>query len=154
MTTLTKDSTPSEVRAEWYRRLREDDIPQAKKTLCRKRPDGTVGFCCLGVLTEMAVEAGVLKPGTFHDRDGGLRGQTKEYPYEAPAFEGGPLRTFTEEGSLAPPVQNWAGLPDHNPDVQVADGSVYSVAHVNDQGSRFPRIADLLEARYPAEVTV
>lgn len=144
-------TTPAhEVRAEWYRRLREDNIPQAKKTLCRKRPDGTIGYCCLGVATEMAVEAGVIEPGKFRKVDG-QRGEVKEYAYRAPGYEGGPMTTFSEEGTLPPPVQKWLGLADANPFVGSPD---HTAAEVNDKGTKFPRIAGLLEARYPTDPAV
>lgn len=148
MTALKKDSPVSEVRAEFYRRLREDGIPQAKGVLCRKRPDGTVAYCCLGVATEMAVEAGVIEPGEFGPAQEG-HSQIKEYSF--PSSSGHESLSTSEV--LPEPVARWLGFRiTTNPTVRdPRNGDFRNVSGVNDRGVRFPKIADLLEASHPVD---
>lgn len=63
--TLTPDSSPAEVRKAWAERLRNPgDIVQGYDSLA---PD-TRSRCCLGVLCDLAVQAGVI---TDYDPDDG-----------------------------------------------------------------------------------
>ena len=57
--TLTPSSTPEEVREAWATRLESGQDQQTQGRLGRRKPDGTDCFCGLGVLVELAVEAGV-----------------------------------------------------------------------------------------------
>ena len=56
---LAKTSTKEEIMAEWVRRLRSGDYAQTERVL--RNP---IGFCCLGVLCEVAVDAGVIMAAT------------------------------------------------------------------------------------------
>jgi hypothetical protein len=58
---LTKDSTPDEVMAAWADRLESNQDKQCSGQL-RRDVAGEPHYCCLGVLSEMAVEAGVISP--------------------------------------------------------------------------------------------
>lgn len=59
-TKLTKDSTPEEVQTAWADTLQNSELTQTKGLLKRTDADGNDSYCCLGVLSEMAVEAGVI----------------------------------------------------------------------------------------------
>jgi hypothetical protein len=58
---LTIDSKPAEVMAAWADRLESGQDQQCQGQLRRDNEDGPA-YCCLGVLSEMAVEAGVIEP--------------------------------------------------------------------------------------------
>ncbi len=113
-----------EIRAQWVAALRSGNYRQGKGTL-RRDSDGT--FCCLGVLCELAVAAGVT------DRQPSGYGR------------GG----WWSASALPISVQEWAGLA--NPDPRVFDplsGRVRSLASLNDrdtEGRTFDQIAVLIE---------
>lgn len=62
--TLTKDSTPAEVRAEWAAALRSGDYAQTRGTLLRDEGNGPA-YCCLGVLCDLAEQAGLATKYRF-----------------------------------------------------------------------------------------
>jgi hypothetical protein len=47
------------IKAQWVAALRSGEYMQGKYALCTVSPDGYVKHCCLGVLTELAVKAGL-----------------------------------------------------------------------------------------------
>ena len=93
------------IKAEWIRRLREEG---RKQTTGHLRNEAG-GQCCLDVLCEMAVEAGVIGAPSL-DKDLG----TYTYRYEREDFD----QPGVEAECLPPPVVEWAGVPDSNPDVE------------------------------------
>jgi hypothetical protein len=114
-----------EVRDRWTAALRSGDYVQGHARLRVVDDDGRVRHCCLGVLCELAVAAGVARldaaAGTYHD------------PVVQPDFGYG--------GVLPPSVVDWAGLRDPNPAV---DG--VQLSYWNDiAGSTFASIADKIE---------
>lgn len=56
---LTRESTPEEVRDAWATALKSDEYEQGSRTLGQVSGTG-VKHCCLGVLCELAVQAGML----------------------------------------------------------------------------------------------
>lgn len=50
-----------EIKAQWVAALRSGEYKQAVGTLRDERRDGSVGFCCLGVLCDLAAKAGVVE---------------------------------------------------------------------------------------------
>lgn len=98
----------------WVRRLRSGDYPQGRGRLRRDlrlpngKPTQSSGYCCLGVLCEMAVEAGAIGKIEFRPKEfaGGLE-ETATY-YDA-------MGDLPSEG-----VWVWAGLPGSQ-----AGGNVY-----------------------------
>lgn len=56
-----------EIKWQWIRALRSDDYAQGKGALTRCTPDGRRFHCCLGVLCDLAVKAGVV--GVDHPGD-------------------------------------------------------------------------------------
>jgi hypothetical protein len=121
---------PARKRA-WVEALRSDAYRQGKGYLKTVTPDRGAEFCCLGVLCDLAVKAGVIpEPVTVDGVDGYAFGD---------AIAALPAR-----------VKEWAGLSHVNPPVDVprrtslADRT--SLASLNDNGSSFAKIADLIEA--------
>lgn len=136
----------AEIKAEWLKRLRSGEIPQAATVL----QDEEGGRCCLGVLCDIAVERGI----TDHSADGNTH------------FYGRPGGEWTD--ALPPEhVAAWAGFPTtdaniwgdaditqvRDPRVPVPSGSGWDtdgngsspLASLNDAGVTFLEIADLIE---------
>lgn len=116
---LNKDSTPDEIRGEWTRRLREPGRKQVTGVL--HMVDG--GQCCLGVLCEMAFEAGVA------DRKRVVRSgdSPQVWEYLNPDGSGGSY--------LMPPaaVREWAGIEDDGFLIRTGHDDVIGAADANDR---------------------
>jgi hypothetical protein len=129
-------------KAEWLKALRSGEYEQAEGKLCRPagyegKPNDT--FCCLGVLTDVAIKLGAVQLDTEDCR--------YARTYTDPAGE------TCDESYLPPVVQVWAGLDSSNPSVtyKTSDGEVSGdlLANLNDMASMdFPEIADLVEANF------
>lgn len=122
-----------EIKAQWLTALRSGDYRQGQGSLKR---DGK--FCCLGVLCDLAVKAGIAA-------------ETHVTMIGATAFGTGPADE--NSGTLPFVVQTWAGLPSNNPsfryNVLSADEYEYdSLAGLNDGGRSFAEIADLIEEHF------
>lgn len=111
-----------EIKKLWVDALRSGEYKQGKKKLHKKGRDGD-RFCCLGVLCDLAVKAGV--PVKVRD-------------------EGGRITYNHRQGLLPVIVSDWAGLPDDNPHVDLA-GELVGLTELNDKGRRFTTIAKLIE---------
>lgn len=127
-----------EILTEWLRRLRSGDYKQGESRL-KQQPDVSFGekqpqFCCLGVLCVMAAEAGVVTVSSYRV------GSWTEW-----SFNG-------DTSALPQGVMEWAGIvgmdalgkevweeggPDDTP----------SLAGLNDGGTTFVDIADIIEKR-------
>lgn len=110
----------TEVKEKWVAALRSGQYPQARGVLNRTEPPG---FCCLGVLCELAAAEGVVSKSTGSVR-ASYGEDSKAYllPYE---------------------VQEWAGV-DESP-VVVDNGYTVYLTEENDGGQSFKQIADLIE---------
>lgn len=121
-----------EIKAQWVADLRSGEFEQGQNYL---NADGKL--CCLGVLCEQAVKAGIIESG----EDNGI------------IFYDG------KENVLSETVRAWAGLPEagpeivneFNPSVTVDDTPV-ALAELNDgengwERHTFEQIADLIEAQ-------
>jgi len=120
-----------EIKAQWLTDLRSGEFKQGQNYL---NADGKL--CCLGVLCEQAVKAGVIES---REDDGII------------LYDG-------KEDVLSPKVREWAGLPEtnkygnpNNPTVTVEDTEA-SLAELNDgehtwEPHTFGQIADLIEAQ-------
>lgn len=119
-----------DVRATWVAALRSDRFRQGTGRLTRLDEDGRAAHCCLGVLCELAVEAGV--PVEVSER----RWRDDE-PRE---------RDYDGQDNYPPSsVLDWAGLDERNPRV-VYQGSPLSLSDLNDSVElSFRGIADLVE---------
>lgn len=122
-----------EIRAQWTAALRSGEYEQGRGYL---NVDGKL--CCLGVLCELAVKAGVIETHVYEGR-------------EAVYYDG-------SSDTLTVKVREWAGLPENNvhnnpgnPSVAV-DGHAVSLAELNDgendwKRHSFDEIADLIDAQ-------
>ena len=120
----------NEIKVLWCAALRSGDYPQASGYL--RTPEG---YCCLGVLCELAVLAGVIPPG--EQRKAGILG---EFTY------GRHRDCFT----LPEKVTEWAGLFNDNPRVRGTGldwdyDSDPTLEGVNDMRVPFSKIADIIE---------
>ena len=126
----------ADIKEQWVKDLRSGDYSQVEGTLS----DGE-GYCCLGVLCEQAVRAGVIEKTATPD---GVRyGTETEFSW----------------GALPDPVVKWAELESVDPVVsfvdeyQVGDETFTDDLHenlssVNDEHKKtFPEIADLIEGQ-------
>lgn len=118
-----------EIKDAWVKELRSGKYKQARLALGLVNDLGEKSFCCLGVLCEMAVEAGVIEKPT-------LAGDTLVY---------------NNESTLLPErVMEWAGL-DNDKGGAPFEGGVWAGGHylseVNDEvDSSFKDIAYLIES--------
>lgn len=114
----------ADIKAEWRKRLIEDEIPQAVGVL------GTTegARCCLGVLCDIAVEHGVIAPPQLYQE-----GDILEYGYDT--------------GVLPSRVMEWAGLETPTGHY-FEDGRLSSLSGQNDNGVPFPEIAAIIGRKF------
>jgi hypothetical protein len=134
-----------EIKAAWLAWLRANGDKQGMGLL-RSWDDK---YCCLGGLCELAVQAGVV--------------QARRRPDEKFVHDSGAMEYFNpnfgeDEGGwdsdhtvLPNAVIAWAGLEDYDPDVNIAGGDGdeerRSLSSINDEGTDFGIIADLIEVQ-------
>lgn len=108
----------------WVEALRSGKFKQGKSALKQRCGDGEPEYCCLGVLCEVAIRAGVNV--RVREADG------------SESF----LSTYDgQSGYLPRAVSDWAGLQGYCP-VLGED----TATHYNDaEGKTFGEIADLIE---------
>jgi len=108
-----------DIAEQWCKALRSDEYEQGKNQL--RKGDK---FCCMGVLSDLAVKAGLgeWNEGTYRHTDGRC----------------GKVSCDVE---LVLGVQQWSG-------VQTCQGQVGrdDLIRMNDRGVGFPEIADFIEA--------
>lgn len=138
---------------QWVTALESGEYPQAKNTLRRVTANPrdhidedtkTVGYCCLGVLCELAAQAGVIEPGKEYGDEDATNGV-------AVAYDGA-------ESFLPPSVMRWAGFDESNPIVNYQSelaGTDHIVtrngalADLNDlEGRDFKFIAQVIRENY------
>ena len=113
------------IKTQWVADLRSGEYKQGQGALHVEETDR---FCCLGVLCDQAVKAGVEVVAGRHES------ATGEF-----------LTTYDGVWAVLPQsVMKWAGLDSTNPDV-VPVHKTRSLAELNDDGQTFERIADLIE---------
>lgn len=103
----------AEIKAQWLKDLRSGEYAQTRSALCKlgKKYDS---FCCLGVLADQAVRAGIAK--------------VRERPDDV-----GVLAYEDNTSSLQAKILKWAGLPENSPLVDVNfHGNKASLASLND----------------------
>lgn len=133
---MTTPKMKPEIKALWLEALRSGEYDQTKGWLAVPKDDGAVGYCCLGVLCDIAVKQGVEVPVTKS-----ISGKALGYGADA------------NNMSLPREVMDWAGLPN-DPVVATPDGiseahtsTTITLAELNDEHSdfTFPVLADLIE---------
>ncbi len=117
------------IKARWVAALRSGNYIQGEGRLKQRRDHEKSKYCCLGVLCEIAVQDGVIKPPEKIEDEG--------FPGSAYKYEG-------DKFSLGPRVQEWAGI-ESNPAVKDPNGHWSSLADMNDDGASFEEIADVIE---------
>lgn len=146
----------ADIKAQWVKDLRSGDFQQGRSVLRRDNGEGGKDqFCCLGVLCEQAVKAGVIPAPELH-------GSTYRYLDDeldfAMKITG---ESFGQECVLPRKVAEWAGLLHEDgsarEDVIIIpaedeDSCDYSAIEANDGvGESFATIADLIEKNVSAE---
>lgn len=115
----------------WASALESGKYPQTKHMLCRTKTSTTghkPGFCCLGVLCELALEAGI---------DG--LGKAITGPYYYGQYNG-------EVNTLPEIVREWAGM-ETNDGAYFEDAIETTLAGKNDFGYSFHHIANIIRTR-------
>lgn len=132
-----------EIKALWIDALRSGDYKQCRNQL---RQGDT--FCCLGVLTELAVQAGAVKAGEV-DED-----EMYVYPYTVKEL-GDEAYEQVEFFDLHRGVMEWSGMtsPTGNLPSPIPFGEVgnysRSLVQLNDHaGYNFNQIADVIEEQF------
>lgn len=124
-----------EIKADWVESLRSGEYDQTYGALHKVKTLGElnegqspVGYCCLGVLSDLAKKAGVIES---HTAENGT--------YEM--FDGGMC-------FLSEKVLKWAGMEGH-PTVRQPNGAgLTSLDNINDSEEyTFDEIADIIEAQ-------
>lgn len=132
-----------EIKERWLTALRSGEYEQAEGYLnisAKNESDNEYdGFCCLGVLCELAVADGVIQKQRYAEED--------FYEY------GDPESDDFDHSVLPRSVKEWAGLSDSNPSVndlsedenpEFVDNWI-PISEPNDNGASFARIADMIE---------
>lgn len=114
------------IRRAWAERLRSGQHEQGKGYLTQIQ-GGKEFDCCLGVLTKMAIEAGV------------------KVHVEPPEGDRHWVKYGYESGTLPFIVREWAGIKDANPMVQTEGAGHATLSNQNDAGAPFDKIAGLIE---------
>ena len=119
------------IRDQWIADLESGEYTQGKNYLTSRTRDGVETNCCLGVLCQQAVKAGVIKRTD-------LIGETVYYG-----------TSFDDErnGVLPEPVRVWAGLDSENPRFTVGDNRDFASSFNDNMGYTFPQIAALIRAQ-------
>lgn len=114
-----------EVKKLWVDALRSGEYHQTKDRL--KSDDG---YCCLGVLCELAVEAGVIPPFVNEEFGWVIHAESDSHV----------------EAVLPWEVAEWSGLGDNNPLIQLSSYDFpVPISDPNDAGMPFEEIAKLIE---------
>lgn len=112
-----------EVKQKWLEALRSGRYQQGKEFLAKDNK-----FCCLGVLCELAVSAGVITAYQFDE-------STRSY---GDGMERA-IKTLPDK------VQEWADLSSPNPIISYR--GLISLAGLNDTGEAFETIANIIEQK-------
>lgn len=116
-----------EIKKLWVDALRSGSYEQGKGCL-NNADDGT--FCCLGVLCDIAHEAGITSMESAESVDD---------PYIMYSYGG-------NKYALPYEVSTWAGLSSDDPVLVTKEGHNFMVSYLNDQEEyTFEQIADLVE---------
>lgn len=119
-----------EIKAKWVVALRSGDYPQTTNVLHRtKAVEGfPAGYCCLGVLCDLAVKDGIINPPVPDEFSGYARydGSVAYLPFS---------------------VGRWSDLKGSPAVEPTADWiKINHLTQLNDSGSSFEEIADWIEA--------
>lgn len=125
----------AEIKSQWVDALRSGKYAQGQFGL-RETVDGETTYCCLGVLCELATEAGVVS----------------EVQTNVELFHS--VQTTSYDGATAflpESVQSWAGLDSRNGfigDYELHNHPYVSLTAFNDNEVPFSTIADVIEESF------
>lgn len=126
-----------EIKQRWLTALRSGKYKQGIGRLKTRQDAGPVRHCCLGVLCDLAVEAGVVGNTLRLRMINGAEELTWRYGEEG------------EVNYLPPEVEKWAGLARSTAifaPVIGEEGTVpTALSSLNDSGTTFEEIANLIE---------
>lgn len=122
-----------EIKSRWVSKLTSGEYSQTTGTL-----NAGDGYCCLGVLCEIAVEDGIV---------------IKTVGSSGRAVYTSKVNQSDVSADILPyDVVAWAGLNDTNPDVTYFDSNGLqlddNLAELNDNGMKFEEIAKLIDENY------
>jgi hypothetical protein len=122
-----------DVKSKWLKALRSGEYRQT--TSCLRRGDG---FCCLGVLTDLAIKEGVLPDWKMYD------------PFATPDIfyvedVDAHMVMDQQDAVLPATVMEWANLSSRDGTTGL-DGT--SLAQLNDSGASFDELAEIIEERF------
>lgn len=134
-----------DIQTQWVAALRSGKYKQTQEMLCQTDGDGNpAGYCCLGVLCDLAVTDGVIPP----PRASWLEPGAMRF-YSTPAF----LESDATDTVLPNAVRAWAGLASVDPRLPpmaadllpLGSSEEFHLSSLNDEGADFGVIADLIE---------
>ena len=116
-----------ELKKEWIKALRSGKYKQTSRSL--RTPDG---FCCLGVLCDIAIKSGEVKNAI----DEHLKWEDQNRPY---------FRIGMESNYIPGDIREWAEIIE-SPIVEQENGETDYLTNINDAGElSFYDIANLIE---------
>ena len=145
------DRMNPEIKTAWVEALRSDEYEQGTDMLVQWE-SGDLAYCCLGVLCDLAVKAGV--EGVRFDS------QLAQFEEYVPIYSDGSRADFDDEAEeegldrdwlvkedevLPSTVVRWAGLADDNPMVEEKNLSTWNDGSSVGDGLSFLAIADMIE---------
>lgn len=123
----------AEIKVQWVSALRQD----GRRQTTGKLRDEWGAQCCLDVLCELAVDAGIISEPVFD-------AEIDCYVYSHSSKDGVRLNEFEV---LPSPVILWAGLGGPDPEAHSQKYGTHSLAHFNDELELdFTEIANVIEA--------
>lgn len=125
-----------EIKELWIAALESGEYEQCKGRLTRIDSEGKKTHCCLGVLSELGVKAGITTAPDIIGFGGGGYVEYEDGVY-------GPASSITPDL-----VANWAGLDENNPRVTI-DGTIRSLADLNDSGVADDENGDSIPFTFP-----
>lgn len=144
---MTETKMNPEAKTAWLDALRSGEYEQGEGKLCRpahsamNRSDKDK-FCCLGVLTDVAMKLGKVQL-TTHEDESAVTYVSQDGPQD--------------DAYLPDVVREWSGLQGYNPQVEYTytalhggEATAYEMlANLNDSGHYdFAKIADLIETNF------
>lgn len=117
-----------EVKVAWLEALRSGEYQKTTGRLARKYGEDTVGYCCLGVLTDLASKEGVCPP--FTEVELGLLGILHERQDSFGQYNSAST-TY-----LPPQVEDWSG---------VDEGVQAVLANINDTNLTFEEVIEYID---------
>ena len=134
------------IRDLWIKALRSGKYKKGVDHLCTINENGSRSYCCLGVLTELAIKDGVKIKKDVINSNWPRCSSYINYTGPEDSMYSYLLRS----------VMKWAGLHDFDPLLrpETSRSANIMASEINDNGNvntTFRKIADLIEKNIPAE---